>query len=325
MKNILAILLISVLLISGCAQENNGTGKTDTSNDMASSETLKGVSLSPRSFGDSDFRGFLKKVKQTQDVLLWAGDWNELAQNPVAELAPEYDYIPLIEVGHYIQETGELLRAFNEENKQNYKDSTIEFVKKHKPKYFGIGVEINVFAEKNPEAFEEFVPFYNEVYDAIKDVSPDTKVFTVFQLEKTKGLNGGLFGGINDLEKAQWSLLDKFPTDLTAFTTYPGLIYKDPSEIPFNYYSEISLHTIKPIVFTEIGWHAASSPAGWESSEQEQAEFVETFFNLTKDINMELAVWTFMYDQNTIEPFNSMGLYNSNGTARPAWNLWIGA
>jgi len=41
---------------------------------------------------------------------------------------------------------------------------------------------------------------------------------------------------------------------------------------------------------------------------------------------MELVIWSFMYDQDTSEPFNSMGLRRrSDGTAKPAWEEWLKA
>ena len=114
-----------------------------------------------------------------------------------------------------------------------------------------------------------------------------------------------------------------FPkSDLIAFTTYPDLIYQSPSEIPAEYYNDIKSHATKPIAFTEIGWHCAASPIGWESSEEEQAEFVQRFFNLSGNLDKEIAIWSFLYDQNTIEPFNSMGLFRSDKTARPGWEKW---
>lgn len=141
-----------------------------------------------------------------------------------------------------------------------------------------------------------------------------------------KGLSGGLFGGINDPTKSQWSLLDRFPkSDIIAFTTYPGLIYENPSEIPADYYSEIKSHTVKPIAFTEIGWHSGTGPTGWESSDAEQAGFVTTFFSLTEELNKELVIWSFLYDQDISEPFNSMGLRRSDGNAKPAWDSWVNA
>jgi len=92
-----------------------------------------------------------------------------------------------------------------------------------------------------------------------------------------------------------------------------------------NYYTEIKSHTAKPIAFTEIGWHTDASPTGWESSDTEQAEFVVTFFTLTKDLNKELTIWSFMYDQDIFELFKSMGLRRRDGTAKPAWDEWLNA
>ena len=212
------------------------------------------------------------------------------------------------------------MRPLTEENIESYKESAANFAQKYRPKYLGLGIEVNVLSEKSPPDFDKFVSLFNESYDAIKTVSPNTKIFTVFQLEKMKGLSGGLFGGVNDETKNEWPLLEKFQkSDIIAFTTYPSLIYKDPAEIPADYYLEIKNHTQKPIAFTEVGWPSGADILGWESSEEEQASFIQRFFELTKDLKPELAIWAFMYDQNTIEPFKTMGLINSKGTAKSAF------
>lgn len=319
----LVIVLVATAAIGGCTQSNNAESST---------ETLKGVSLSPRSFQQADFADFFEKAKQAGEVVSWAGDWNDLSgtQNSgpavVASLASTYGYTPLIEAQFFTRSSGALLRPLDENTRLSYKNNAVAFAERYQPKYLAFGVEVNVLYEKSPSDFEDFARFFSEVYDAVKAVSPQTKVFTIFQLEKMKGLNGGLFGGTNDPSKAEWSLLDKFPkSDIAAFTTYPGLIYKNPAEIPAEYYNEIKSHTSKPVAFTEIGWHSAAGPAGWESSEAEQAEFVTTFFQLTGDLNSELAIWSFMYDPQTFEPFNSMGLRRADGTARPAWDEWLKA
>jgi hypothetical protein len=281
----------------------------------------KGVSVSPKSFESQDFLDFLKKVEQTQDMVLWAGDWievvNDGAPNTFTKLAQQYNYTPVIEVGHYIQETGELFRPL-EEYEQIYLDSTVEFVTLYKPHYFGIGVEINIFAQKNPQAFEEFVSFYNQVYDAIKEVSPHTKVFTVFQLETMKGLD---MWEIKE-NSPHWDMIDRFKHDLVAFTTYPCLFYRDVSDIPTDHYSEILSQVSKPVAFTEIGWHSSNSPVGWESSEDEQAEFIKTFFELTENMDVEIAIWSFLYDPEDIDPFSSMGLISRGEHEKLAWEIW---
>jgi hypothetical protein len=357
MKYILAIFLAAILLF-GCTQPNGeqagGTGTSGATGTPPSGGTtsppasggqtgtggtsatppapqfLKGFSLSPRSFSPEDFTAFFTEAQEAGDAVMWAGDWNELSNTQgggpvvVTTLSSQYDYVPVIEAQFFTQSTGQLVRPLDEANKQAYKDAAVAFAEKYEPEYLGLGIEVNILYEKSPEDFDSFVSLYDETYDAVKAVSPNTKIFTVFQLERMKGLQGGLFGGTNNPDNSEWQLLERFPkSDLIAFTTYPDLIYKSPSEIPDNYYSEIATHTDKPIAFTEIGWHNAASPAGWESSEEEQAEFVSRFFVLTSSLNKELAIWSFMYDPDTVEPFNSMGMRRSDGTARPAWGAWV--
>ncbi len=293
----------------------------------------KGVSLSPRSFQSEDFNDFLGKVGQVGSILSWVGDWSELvnvekgAPWVLARLAEVYGYIPLIVVQFFRQSDGHLLRPLDETTKQSYKTSASAFAERYRPQYLGIGVEINILHERSPADFEAFAKFFGEVSKAVKEKSPTTRVFTVFQLEKMKGMGGGLFGGENDPKKAEWHLLEDFAgySDVVAFTTYPDLIYKDPSDIPNDYYSEIRMRTSKPIIFTEIGWHADASPLGWESSEEEQERYVWRFFSLTSSLNMEVSIWSFVYDQNVSEPFCSMGLLKADGYQRPAWNAWVKA
>jgi len=313
MKRTVILFLIAAFLISGCAREIEAPVILEPPG------RLKGVSLSPRSDSADDFTGFFKEAVHAGEMVMWAGDWMHLdkAAKVVTELAPQYGYIPLIEATFH--SNGKLIRPLTEENKKIYRDTAVAFAKKYKPAYLGLGIEVNSVYLKSAADFEQFVPFYNGIYDAVKTVSPGTRVFTVFHLENMKGLT------LWELEetRAHWELIDKFKSDLIAFTTYPGLFYKDPSNIPADHYTEIKSHTAKPVAFTEIGWHSEASPKGWESSEQEQAEFVETFFNLTSGMNVKIDIWSFLYDPETFEPFNSMGLQRDDGTARPAWDIWI--
>jgi len=308
----------------------DGKSQDDGNNTLPAHKILKGVSISPLSFSTADVTAFFEKASGGGDIITWAGDWNELdpsgsgAPIVLAEMASTYKYTPLTISQFFIQDTGSLIRPLDTANKSNYLAYAAGYAEKYQPAYMAFGIEVNILYEKSPGDFDAFADLFSDVYDAVKAVSPDTKVFTVFQLEKLKGLSGGLFGGVNDLSKANWLLLDRFPkSDLAAFTTYPGLIYLDPADIPTDYYAEIISHTVKPVAFTEIGWYAAASPAGWKSSDAEQARFVDTFFNLVKDVEPEMAIWSFLFDQNTVEPFQTMGLCRSDGTCRPAWERWI--
>jgi hypothetical protein len=305
-----------------------GNGEEDLSGEGP--EFLKGVSLSPKSGSAEDFVQFFEEAGEAGEIVMWAGDWEEMDAEGggpavVCGLASTYGYIPLVEVTYYTQGEGELVRPLDEEAKRRYKEKAVAFIEEYGPEYLGIGIEVNVMEEKSPEDFEEFVEFYSEVYYAVKEKSPGTKVFTVFALEKMKGLHGGLFGGENNPENAQWELIERFPADLVAFSSYPGLIYEEPEEIPEDYYLEIEEHVEGPIAFTELGWHTSDSIEGWESSEAEQARFVQRFFGLTEGMEKEIVVWSFLYDPEIFEPFGSMGLRRDDGGAKEAWGVWVSA
>jgi len=99
-----------------------------------------------------------------------------------------------------------LIRSLDEATKQKYKESAAAFAKSYQPKYIGLGIEVNILHEKSEKDFNYSVLFYNEVYDAVKEVSPETKVFTVFQMEKMKSMNGRLWRGENNPANGQWQL-----------------------------------------------------------------------------------------------------------------------
>ena len=243
---------------------------------------LKGVSLSPKSFKAADFVDFFKKATDAGAIVSWAGDWRELENTGgggptvVAGLAATYGYTPVIMAQFFSQSSGQLLRPLDAATITRHTNGVRDFAQRHRPPYVGLGIEVNILYEQSPADFDLFLRLMENAYDSIKSVSPNTTVFTVFQLEQMKGPHGGLFGGVNDPNTTQWHLLDRVPkADLIAFTTYPGLIYTDPKNLPTDYYADIRTHTAMPIAFTEVGWHSAASPRGWESSEAEQEEFAE--------------------------------------------------
>jgi hypothetical protein len=326
------LLMILACCLGGCAmqEKQKGPGQAQTKNKTAG--PLKGITVTPKSFAPDDFSDFLQKSRLTGRLVSWNGDWDDLDISQkggpvvIAELAGSNGYIPLIEAQFFSPSTGHLLRPLDETVRQRYKNYIVAFAEKYKPEYLALGIELNTLYEKAPEQFDEFVRFYPEVYSAVKAKSKNTKIFPVFQLERMKGLFGGLFGGINDEKQAEWYLIDRFSdADLVGFTSYPSLIYKDPAEIPADYYSEIRIRTTKPVAFTEIGWHSGAGPSGWESSGAEQAAFITAFFFRTQGMNPEFVIWSFLYDQDVPAPFSSMGLRNRDDSAKPAWDRWVNA
>src|SRR3989344_2602806 len=287
----IAVLTISVIVISGCTQ------KTEIK-----FTTLKGVSLSPSAFTQDGMTDFFSKAGS---IITWAGSWDQLIDNRsapyvVQQLSSQYNYVPIIitEIKDDEVNSG-LLRS-------RFRDTVAGFAGKYKPEYIGLGNEVNIGYKKSPQTFGQKMEFYSSVYDAIKAASPGTQVFTTFQLENMKGY---LFNG--STAEPQWFLLDnasKF--DIMAFTTYPSLIYEDPADMQNNYYSEIRMHTPKPIAFSE---------AAWGGDDYMKARFIRIFFLFNQDNHPEFAVWPFLYSQPVPKPFDDMGMITNTTVAFDAW------
>ncbi|WP_435358222.1 hypothetical protein [Haloarchaeobius sp. DFWS5] len=291
-----------------------------------------GVSLSPRSYGETDFVSFFELAAEMGSVVRWGGRWDDLAESDsgpgvVAGLAEQYDYDPVFEVNVFDASTGEAHRPLTEENREEYVYIASEFAAEHRPPYLGLGVEANILWENDPDEFDRFVQLFEATKAAVASVSPETTVSVGFQLERLRGLQGGLFGGENDPSLAAWDLIDRFPSaDLVGFTTYPGLIYKAPDEIPDDYFDAIPAHVDRRVAITETGWSAGTVASGWESSEAEQAQFVERLLADTAPLDLQLLLWSFMYDQAAVPPaFEGMSLRRDDGTPRPAWDDWTEA
>lgn len=325
--NIRAPLLIIVLtLAAGCTSADPSTAGSGTpleEADTGEGDTLYGVSFSPAAFTGDGITSFFQEAATLGGVVTWGGSWDAVADengapHVVAQLAPQYGLEPVI-----ITDIGP--DAFgNATRREARKQAAVAFAERYTPRFMGIGNEINLYHEDDPALFQERAAYYNDVYRAVKAASPETTVFTVFQYERLQGMHGGLFGGENT-ETADWQLLDAVaPFDMVAFTTYPGLVYRDPDDIPAAYYTTITAYTDRPFGFTELGWFR-TGPAGWESSVAEQAAFIDTFTTRTATLNPQFNVWLFLHEQSVQEPFTTMTLYYANGTRTLAWTAWRAA
>jgi hypothetical protein len=283
--------------------------------------SLVGVSLSPQSYDAAGFTAFLPLAKQAGNALSWAGGWQELETPDSApwatlELAKQNDQTPIIIIGldSLADDPAERTRL---------EGALINFVKTKHPPFLVIGVEHN-FKNKAPSpAFDQYVTLFASLAQTVKQSSPQTQVMPALQYEWLLGRQGGLFGGKEDLAKNQWDLLSRFPdADLIAFTTYPNLVFHDPEEIPEDYYAQIKTHTDKPIAFIETGWPSATFAPTWDSTDQEQARFVNLFFRLTDPLSPRIRLWSFLFDQKIKPPFNTMGMFTGTGEARPSWPAW---
>lgn len=98
-----------------------------------------------------------------------------------------------------------------------YKRAALNCVKVTRPLYLSIGNEVNRWYEKygaelgNPNSFQHYISLYEEIYDSIKEISPQTIVFCTFAREI-----------VAEYRTANLVVLNIFPTnklDILVFTS----------------------------------------------------------------------------------------------------------
>src|SRR3990167_11233726 len=286
-------------------------------------ETLVGVALSPKNYEGEDFNSFFTKAKELGNTVSWAGPWQEFSKTDNAAealmtRAKQNDFMPVIITGPTIEEV----------QKGGYQTEMAEaigkFVTVEQPKYLGIGNGIDEFFLDSPELLTTYIESIKETLTRVRSVSSSIKVFATLQYERSSGLNGGLFGGENDESKniLKDILPQLEPFDFIAFTTYPGLIYKTPSELPNDYYTKIKSLTTKPVIFTEIGWSRSVPAEGYDGSESAQAEFIKKFRDQMKDVQPTMQLWSFLYPQKVKSPFDTMSLLADDQETSPSFEAW---
>nr|MBU7029530.1 hypothetical protein [Theionarchaea archaeon] len=72
MKLIIVLLIIvtCTLSVSGCINQEGTITESGTDSEF-SQRTLKGVSLSPKSFQSADFVQFFEKAQQAGEIIMW--------------------------------------------------------------------------------------------------------------------------------------------------------------------------------------------------------------------------------------------------------------
>jgi hypothetical protein len=202
------------------------------------------------------------------------------------------------------------------------------------PDYIVLTTEANLMYRFNNPEFQNFRTLYTEAYNAVKLVSPNTKVgasylYALWFLDYV----------VNGLDVP--ALLA--PSDFIAFTTYPEWLvreghYASIADIPPEFHGQARVaYPNASIVFSEVGW--ASKGRG---TPELQVEFVRNLPRMLSTVQPELVTWALLYDVEFFQPsllspeatqflinlgvdidslfehFNGMGLLRGDGVAKPA-------
>ncbi len=207
----------------------------------------------------------------------------------------------------------------DEEWQTLYVESVIDCVRVCKPAFVSTGNEVNRWFEAygaepdDPNGFQHFVSLHEKIYDAVKAVSPETKVFCVFSREI-----------VEQYREADMSVLlmfDSSKLDMLMLTSYPYAVssVNRPSDIPVDYYAEASSYLPGlDFGFSELGWSSLEVFGG----EVAQADFlVNASSVLTVDQGLDLKMFGYCW-LHDLDGNDTVGLISYEGVNRQAYEVW---
>lgn len=204
----------------------------------------------------------------------------------------------------------------NPEWRDLYKKAALDIVTTAEPLYLSLGNEVNRWYEKygvaGSNGFQHYITLYEDIYDAVKEISPQTKVFCTFSREIVAENREA------DLDVLQ--LFDPQKMDILVLTSYPFAVktITIPDDIPDNYYYRAAHYMPgKPVGFSEVAWSSADAFGG----EQGQADFLlQLCERLTsaQGIDLHFVGWPWQRDLDN----DTTGLMRRDGTEKVALTVW---
>ncbi|MBP2030694.1 hypothetical protein J2755_001642 [Methanohalophilus levihalophilus] len=211
-----------------------------------------------------------------------------------------------------------------------YTNHALTMIDIFEPDYFAYAIEPNLFYFREPARWDEFSTLSESVYAEIKAEHPDLPVFFTIQAETYHADKAGQ-------TEALKAVLPN--SDIIAISTYPFAGSYTAFGIPGNYFADIkALDNSKPYAISETSWPAEDIadpyPVLIAGSEEDQYIYLDRIFDEFGE--GEFIVWFFSRDFDefwddelkdspmapTIRLWKDSGLYDGNGNARDALELW---
>jgi hypothetical protein len=337
-KRITVYLFIVIPLLTGCVSQPSEQVPTDGFEPadfvMPERGFLMGVLPIPKE-GQSFEEAYQEIAAYCEFVPVWgkpspfyelandlSGDWGKIF---VDTYIRGNDMIPLIHVSFI--DAGVTLKTpsgmeatlSDHEWRTLYKKAVLEVVAGSHPLYMSLGNEVNRWYEKygadetDPHGFHNYVTLYEELYDAVKEISPETKVFCTFSREI-----------VSENREADLDVLKLFnpeKIDILVFTSYPYAVQgiNKPSDIPDDYYVRVAEYMPgKPVGFSEVAWSSLDVFGG----EQGQADFLRDLcgrLTTHQGVDLHFLGWPWLCD---LSEDDTTGLIKKDGTEKQAYTVW---
>lgn len=307
-------------------------------NSMAKSP--RGIAVTPRNFPDqtqADMDQAFASAKEVGQHAVFIVQWSDLNPTVISDLvtaAKKSGLSPVLGLSpttldqgrkeldlpaELRKQAGANLSFSNPAIRVAYISAATELARL-KPPYLCLATEINFLALQRLPEYLQFATLYKEAYQAVKSVSPATKVFVTFQWEWVRILDARDPAHIADHSK----VIDIFrpQLDLVGFTTYPSQYHATPAQLPGDYYTWMFHHipTNEPVMLMEVGW-----PTSGSGNEAEQVSFIERLPGLLNGVNLVGVEWALLHDVQLgafSAELNTVGLRYRDGRAKPGYETF---
>jgi hypothetical protein len=230
-------------------------------------------------------------------------------------------------------------RAFDDpEVIEAYLNYCIWLIEKFQPDYFSYGIEVNLLAYNNPDAYPGFIELAKQVYPALKERYPDLPIMLSFYLEPP-----------DRLAETKRHITPLLPyTDIFGISTYPYMVREGPGqtidEIPENWFDQIDqIAPDKPFAIAETGYIAEDFKAMFsriEGRKDHQDRYVQWMLSEAAKRDAEFVIWFVVADYDDLwtvlkwvvmfnplaKAWKDTGLFDGDLKPRPAldtWDRWL--
>jgi hypothetical protein len=227
----------------------------------------------------------------------------------------------------------------NPEVRTAFTNFTLWCLNEFDPSYLGLASEINTYMDAYPEDVEYYLSLYDEVYALIKERDPQTRVFVTFQWDDLNNMFAQAAEGRQAYD-INWEQVELFEPqlDVWAMSSYPYFVFNG-QPIPDDYYAPLKERTDKPLAISEGGFSSKSFGPIVSSPEAQTAyltaindqigeRLVFWVYLILSDLNMESVERAMRTegmsekDIDTLGMFATIGLRESDGTPKPALDVW---